>query len=192
MGKLRRKVLAVATIVVVVLAFQTPAHASTVKRTAAFVGDSITYISGHAISKAFKRYEVIGFAATPGADMAYMLPTVKNIAATNPFVFVIELGTNDAYYNIPDWQTHFNNEVAAITSVHCVVLLTVNPNLGPSAPGLNQAMYYATLSHRNIHELDWGNIQLQNPAWLGPDHVHPTPAGSRVMATLEWRAARGC
>ena len=40
-------------------------------------------------------------------------------------------------------------------------------------------------AHSNVHLLDWGDIEYQNPAWLTADGIHPTPAGQAALAALE-------
>ncbi len=122
--------------------------------------------------------------------MAEMLPALQAQAATYPFAELVELGTNDAYSNNPSWYTDFTNEVAAVQDQRCVIFLTVSSRAGPLASSINAAIFYATVAHFNFHAIDWGDIAATNPAWIGPDGIHPTPAGSTEMATLMHEAVQ--
>jgi lysophospholipase L1-like esterase len=46
-------------------------------------------------------------------------------------------------------------------------------------------MHKLAEAHPNVHLLDWGTIEYQNPAWLSGDGIHPTPAGQAALAALE-------
>jgi hypothetical protein len=45
-------------------------------------------------------------------------------------------------------------------------------------------------AHHNVHLLDWGNIEYQNPSWVEGDGIHPTAAGQAVLAQLETNELR--
>jgi len=177
------------------LAVASPAQArarSTTKEieTVAFVGDSISHLSEGAITRKFEPDYTIEFAAVPGAGMADMLPSVQQFAATDPWAMIVELGTPDAYGDNTDWFNAFVNEVNALTSQRCVVLLTVTPELGSLADDIDAAIYYVGVTHHQFHGLDWGDIEYTKSSWVMPDHIHPTPSGQKELAKLEFSAVR--
>jgi lysophospholipase L1-like esterase len=159
------------------------------KKTVVFVGDSISYISGGAIGYAFRHGYTVEFEAGVGKTMAEMLPAVKMLASAHPWAFVVELGTNDALYDIPGWKAAFANEENALASQRCVVFITVTPK-GPVRAGVNAAIAAAVKTHSNFHALDWGAVGYGEPAWVEPDGIHPTAAGQKELATLELAAVR--
>lgn len=167
----------------------TPPVLGHTQKTLAIVGDSITYISGGAISREFKHYS-IHFMAHVGATMAEMFPAVQSLASTSPRAVIIELGTNDAYTNNAGWHDAFVNEENAVVSQRCVVFLTVSPNLGTIATDINQSISDAVTTHTNFHVLDWGDIEFTNPLWVRPDEIHPTALGEGELAILERQAVK--
>jgi hypothetical protein len=165
-----------------------PASAHT-RQTVAVVGDSITVFTAADIVRDFHNYtlEVSGAA---GTTMAERLPTVEAFAATNPWAFIVELGTNDALLSVPGWQVAFQNEVNALEGQRCVVLLTLPDTLGAEAVGIDQAITYATWLHSNFHALNWGVIGYSHPKWVRSDGIHPTGLGSKRLAQLEIQTVR--
>jgi len=170
-----------------------PAQAKTREppKTVGIVDDSISFISGGAIGARFGHRYSVTLGAVPGATMAYQLPAVEAAAAGDPWAIILELGTNNAYYNAPGWKTQFDNEEAAVAGQHCVVFLTVPTEWGAVAVGLDTAIRHATKTYRNFHKLDWGNRGYSNPSWVLPDGVHPTPLGEKKLADAEFNAALG-
>lgn len=157
------------------------------RKTVAIVGDSISFISGGALAHEFKRRHFpVEMKATPGVAMATMLPTIETLATTDPWAFIIELGTNDAYgNNAAGWSDAFMNEEEALASQRCVVFITVSPRLGPIASGIDQSIVDAVMTHPNFHLVDWGDIEFTDPSFVGPDQIHPTAAGQAELAYLE-------
>lgn len=158
------------------------------------IGDSITVLAIPEIGRAF-HHNNVSIDAVVGSRMADHLSTIDRIENRGiPKDWVIELGTNDAG-NPPlntNWLTDFSNEVAALQSQPCVVLVTVNPKLGSISTGINQAIAGVVASHLNFHSIDWGNIKIRKPQWLLPDALHPSTSGSAELARLEHRAILGC
>jgi len=153
------------------------------------VGDSITWLSGNAIESALNPSYFLQLNGYPGATIANQFPTIEAFEQDPngaPSDWIIELGTNDMVFNIPNWSAAFQNQISYLSKAHCVVLLTVSPRIkNPATAKLNKMIKATPLSHSNMHVLNWGEIEYQNPAWLNPDGIHPTSAGQTELAKLE-------
>ena len=151
------------------------------------VGDSISAMSRPELAQALTPRYRVTFDTMVGTFISTWLGAIQSTTDTQPKQgWVIELGTNDTRLNEPGWPTYFHDEVQALSHQPCVVFVTVNPRIGQASRALDADIAKAVGNHPNFHSLDWGNIEWQNPkAWLMPDFVHPTPAGSTKLATLE-------
>jgi lysophospholipase L1-like esterase len=158
-------------------------------RTVDVVGDSITFITGWAIGKEFVHYTV-DVDGVPGSVMAGQLPAVERFAATDPWAMVIELGTNDAYFNVPGWQAAFQNEEDAVAGQRCVIFLTLPAKFGPEALGIDNAISTAVATNADFHELNWGVLGYKHPSWLWADGIHPDTHGQQELAKDELDAVR--
>jgi lysophospholipase L1-like esterase len=150
------------------------------------VGDSITYLSEATISSDFvhEGYQPT-ISATPGVKIGQSQAEITTLAQNQPWAWVIELGTNDAGANDTVWPEQFLAEWSAISPASCVVYVSVSPRAGAVAQQIDDAIQKLSVMHRNVHVLDWGNIEYQNAAWLNPDGIHPTPTGQAALAALE-------
>ena len=150
------------------------------------VGDSITYLSEASISSDFAHagYQPT-ISATPGVKIGQSQAEITTLAQNQPWAWVMELGTNDAGANDTVWPEQFLAEWSAISPASCVVYVSVSPRAGAVAQQIDGAIEKLSVMHSNVHVLDWGNIEYQNPAWLTPDGIHPTPAGQAALAGLE-------
>jgi hypothetical protein len=158
----------------------------------AIIGDSITELSAPDIQRALRDYNVY-IDAAGGTKIAQHLANIQQLAGDGqPRDWVIELGTNDALGENPDWANDFASEVTAVQAQPCVVFVTVNPSLGSVADGIDGAISAAVASHPNFHLLDWGDMEFRNPDWLMYDHIHPSISGRMELAKLEKRAIDDC
>jgi lysophospholipase L1-like esterase len=153
------------------------------------VGDSITYLSEPSISSAFSNagYQPT-ISATPGVKIGQLQAEITALAQNQPWAWIIELGTNDAGAQDAAWPEQFLAEWSLVSPAKCVIYVTVSPRFGLVAQQINASMQKLAEDHSNVHLLDWGNIEYQNPAWLTPDGIHPTPAGQAALAALETQA----
>lgn len=161
------------------------------------VGDSITSMSQPSIVRALTPGYQLNLYARPGATMYQLLPAIKAMMADDDgraADWILEAGTNDMAWlengdrDDPYWWWALEQEVAAVASAQCVVLLTVSPVLGltdPNATLLDADIDALPASHPNFHVLTWGTIEYENPSWVEPDHIHPTRAGQAELARLE-------
>ncbi|MGA2521769.1 MAG: hypothetical protein ABSG81_13260, partial [Acidimicrobiales bacterium] len=128
-----------------------------------------------------------------GTKIAQHLSTIQTLVDSGPpRDWVIELGTNDALGNNPNWAADFAQEVSLVQDQPCVVFVTVNPTLGPVSTGIDGAIAAAVAAHANFRSLDWGTIEFSDPAWLLSDHLHPTPTGAEELARLENTVLHTC
>jgi lysophospholipase L1-like esterase len=153
------------------------------------VGDSITYLSQPSIAADLSNsgYQPT-ISATPGVKIGQSQAEITTLAQNQPWAWVVELGTNDAGEHDTVWPQQFLAEWSLISRASCVVYVSVSPRVGAVAQQIDGAIQKLSVLHRNVHVLDWGNVEYQNPAWLEPDGIHPTPAGQGVLAGLETQA----
>jgi lysophospholipase L1-like esterase len=162
------------------------------------VGDSITVFAHHEISHALGGHYAVTTSAVIGQRIDEMLPALKHDLGKHPRAVVLNLGTNDVLQARlhPDWQTGFNAMIALVTNVPCVVLTTIS-TLAATTPTpdaavepqvaseINGAIVATAAGSHNVHVIDWNQI-VHGPdgiALLIPDRIHPSDAGSRVLAT---------
>lgn len=158
-------------------------------RTVYVVGDSISALSSSAIVADFTG---AGYQATvtavPGVKLGQAQANITTLAQHQPWAWIIELGTNDSGARNPDWRAPFFAEWDAVSPATCVIYVTVNQRAGEIARQVDSAIETLAQTHVNVHVLDWGTLEFQNPAWVAPDGVHPTAAGQTTLARLEMQA----
>jgi hypothetical protein len=153
-------------------------------RTVTVVGDSITYRSRAQIETALSPEYRVTLDSRSGSHIAQWLPTIEEIIRTTArHDWVIELGTNDLL--TPAWASPLAQEIKDLRHQRCVIFVTVDPRVVPQAETFDAALAAAVAMHPHLHILDWGDIEWDNPTWLEPDEIHPTPAGSAELAHLE-------
>jgi lysophospholipase L1-like esterase len=150
------------------------------------VGDSITSLSAGSISTALSNagYDPT-IRATPGVKIGQAQNEVMTLAQNQPHAWIIELGTNDAGANDNTWLLPFLAEWNSVAPASCVIYVTISPRAGPVGTKINAAIQNLAATHRNVHVLDWGNVEYSNPSWVYPDQIHPTPQGQAALASLE-------
>jgi len=164
------------------------------RRTVGVVGDSITFIAGTDISGSLGHGYKADVQAGIGRRTDQMLPTLQAVVRRHPYAVVVNLGTNDARQaeSHPNWRTAFDKMVAILTPTRCSILTTISTGLGGEpgsasvASGINASIAAAAAAHRNFHIVDW-NAAVHGPdgaRLLVSDHVHPSPAGQLVLASL--------
>jgi hypothetical protein len=114
---------------------------------------------------------------TPGVKIGQAQNEVATLAQQQTWAWIVELGTNDAGARDSVWSEPFLVELTAISPATCVVYVTVSERAGPVALQIDSSIDMLAASHPNVHVLDWGTIEYQNPAWVTADGIHPTPEG---------------
>jgi len=161
------------------------------------VGDSITVFAHDEISHALRGHYSVTTSAVFGQRIDEMLPALRHDLTKHPRAVVLNLGTNDVLQARlhPDWQTGYRAMISMVSHVPCVALTTISTLLTTSpildtaaepqvASEINAAIVKTAASHRNVHVIDW-NQAVHGPNGLSlliPDRVHPSDAGSRVLA----------
>ena len=150
------------------------------------VGDSITALSEAPISSDLSDagYQA-HISATAGIKIGQSQAEINALAQNQPWAWIIELGTNDAGANDTVWPGQFLEEWSVVSPATCVIYVTVSPRAGPAAQRIDANIQALARAHHNVHLLDWGNVEYQNPAWVTGDGIHPTPAGQAALALLE-------
>jgi len=150
------------------------------------VGDSISWLTAESTSRILS---LAGYgptiSATPGVTIGQMQNEVATLAQNQPHAWIIELGTNDAVFSDSAWSVPFLAEWDSVSPADCVIYVTISPRAGPLAANINTAIKDLAATHRNVHVLDWGNVEYSNPSWLHPDGIHPTTQGQAALASLE-------
>jgi lysophospholipase L1-like esterase len=155
------------------------------------VGDSITYLSEASLSADLSSagYQPT-ISASPGVKIGQSQAEISALAQNHPWAWIIELGTNDAGAQDSVWPEQFLAEWSLVSSAKCVIYVTVSPRAGPVANQIDTSMQQLADAHSNVHLLDWGTIEYQNPSWVNADGIHPTPAGQAALAALETQELR--
>jgi lysophospholipase L1-like esterase len=186
---------------VVVTAALTGCAAS--KPRVAVVGDSITVVAGGAITQDLRARYHPDIQAELGQRIDQMLPALAEQLRHHPRAVVVNLGTNDMLQAQvhPDWQSGFVRLVAMVSSLPCVVFVTIS-SLGRSsisepavAGDINDAIARAVVDHPNFHVVDWNAlVHADNgSSLLLPDNVHPSAQGSqRLAAAIRDALAHKC
>jgi hypothetical protein len=168
------------------------------------VGDSITWLATPDISGALAPHYAYLVSGKVGYTIAQQQPTINFLLANNsgaPADVIVNLGTNDAMKQhqpggYPQYQADYNNMVASLAGVHCVILVTINtltdyPS-GNTAQTINSDIAQTVATRHNFHEIDWANLISQGnnaQQWLNPtDMVHPNAAGQQEIANLYLQA----
>ena len=156
------------------------------------IGDSITELATGALSvklrSGYLRY-LPTISGRGGTTMSENVPLIEQYESTNPASYwVVELGTNDALGDNQAWGQDLVDEVQALESQRCVLLVTVGDRLpwgsNGVAGGIDVAIFFETVLHDNIHEVDWGDAQYSDPSYLLGDQIHPSSLGDRVLADM--------
>ncbi len=103
-------------------------------------------------------------------------------------VVVFDLGTNDDP-STPSALSADLQSARELAGDRCLVVATLNR---PSVAGLNRAIAAFANGSANVEVVDWHAAARENPALLGPDHIHATPAGYAERARLVADAVETC
>jgi hypothetical protein len=171
----------------------------------AIVGDSIMFltdlISGR-LAPALADAYAFDVAATPAKRIDEMQPELDRLLAARPDDVVIDLGTNDMGQSWPTWEQSFDAMWASVAGKSCVVYVTLRTQPGlPIGAQINAKIAATAAANRNVRIYDWEtdiNAALAasraDPSLPPPmsDPVHPTSAGSDILAAGVRRALDSC
>jgi hypothetical protein len=172
----------------------------------AVLGDSITDQSSAYIGAALRRSYATSITAVSGISVQGQQFAADKYALAKPSVLLVELGTNDAIHFVTNRQTvlGFKLDLARLTAKFpssCVVVTTVTTH----RPGTNTAIIafdsaarqFNDYMHANdAHVVEWdaavGAADAAGQPIVISDSVHPTLAGSQLLAQLDKAAVDGC
>jgi lysophospholipase L1-like esterase len=161
----------------------------------AIVGDSITALSDQwygRLDPALADTYAYNVAATTGMRIDQMQPELDRLLTAWPDDVVINLGTNDMTQSWPTWEQSFDAMWAAVADESCVVYVTLRTHVSwPVGAQINAKIAATAAANPNVRIYDWETdinaaiAALQADTSLPPpmyDPVHPTPAGSEILA----------
>ena len=169
----------------------TAATAAAPTRGGAMLGDSITYMSLDALTRAIAPVASLSLVGRPGYTIDQLMPDAEAAALTDPAAVIIDLGTNDALNKVSTADS-----VAALDSMLSLfpratsVVVTVNTHFGDAAARARAAAINAHIRSLDVRIADWdARVGAELAAGLPDgaitiDDVHPTTRGQKVLAGL--------
>lgn len=177
------------------------------------LGDSLTdNIRTHLHTRLDANYAV-SVTGIRGAKINTLVPAAEELAATNPEIVVINLGTNDAWNDLP-----VEESIASYDSIvdmfpnSCLVLVTIidtTSGIPPSAPYHPEVALQLNAHFRSLqtsknaviadwestligHELEYTFSQTIPKVYIYPDGIHQSDLGMEVMADLVAAGVNEC
>ena len=189
-----RSLVGLVTVLALAACHPTPVYVGSGPKLAT-VGDSVTWYSIGPLKAALTGYSRWVWGIT-GTDLvqgrtSLVIPAVD----TKPQVMVIELGINSVLRTwTPTASTALDGILADVAKVPCVIWVTPDAltvsnfdTWGPTTLHQRIAGWRALLAqriagHANVHQADWGAIEINHPEWYRSDGLHPNPAGEQALA----------
>jgi hypothetical protein len=168
---------------------------SPVPHVVGLVGDSLAFAAGGAIDPAFRAAglrAILDLAPGRRIDVrndsvhaSAGLEAVRGVAAFRPEVMIVQLGTNDVFFDAPDRDRY----VALISSVLDEIgrdVPTVWVNVWRTDQPVASQLFDDVLQQSaaldlNLHVADWAAVARAEPV-LRPDGVHPNGFGDTRFA----------
>jgi hypothetical protein len=109
-----------------------------------------------------------------------------------PGVLAVSLFTNDDPGHVSELVDAVHDSTRYVAQGGCVVWATIvrPPVGGTSYDRANNRL--RSLASAQVIVVDWADEVRQHPGWIGPDGVHPTPAGYDQRARLYAEGIRQC
>lgn len=150
-------------------------------------GDSITAIvAPYATADMSSEYR-LDVSAHNGARIDQILPYLTEQLKTPPAVAVVNVGTNDAVQGYANWRVAFDQVVAQVASVPCVVFVTVAESTDAYDVTHSQvaAQINAAIAETGYRVADWNAVVLERGLEVSAEGIHPTiPVGAQTLADL--------
>jgi lysophospholipase L1-like esterase len=129
-----------------------------------------------------------------GRPLAEGMDVLARTDLSGAGVLAISLFTNDAPTETGALEAAVRATLARAGPRGCVVWATiVRPPLdGVSYNRANALLERLATRDRRLRLVPWARRVAAQPRLMGPDGVHPTPAGYALRAAMYARAARSC
>jgi cell division septation protein DedD len=117
-----------------------------------------------------------------------------SIPSDGSTVLAVSLFTNDDPTHTSQLQSAVRQALARVGPNGCVVWATIArpPVNGVSYDAANSLLARLARSDSRLQIVPWAEQTAARPSLLGPDGVHPTPAGYQLRARLYAEAAQSC
>ena len=139
------------------------------------------------------RVSVDGRVSRPLAEGLSILRSAS-LPSDGSTVLAISLFTNDDPSHTAQLRAAVQQTLDRVGSNGCVVWATIArpPVNGVSYDAANSLLRRMAQSDSRLRIVPWAEQTAARPSLLGPDGVHPTPAGYRLRAQLYAQAAESC
>jgi hypothetical protein len=168
----------------------------------AIVGDSITRFVDPALDGTLDDRYQIDVRHHDGWRTVQLLPYLEDQLTTQPEAVIANLGTNDAlqnYWGIDDWTNAWDELIADVADVPCVVLVNVSTSVELwqdgllSAEPINARIEAEVAAHPNFRLVDWNaEVQAVGYGAVTIDAIHPNEAGVAWLANAYRSALDSC
>lgn len=164
--------------------------------TLVLVGDSLAVGVRSLLPAALPNWkvQVLGRVGRPLAEGMSILSSLDLPQGTPRQVLAISLFTNDDPTHTDALQAAVRRTLALVGSHGCVIWATIArpPVNGVSYRAANTLLERLAASNPALVIAPWAEQVAANPALLGGDGVHPTPAGYQLRARLYAQATHAC
>jgi len=156
------------------------------------VGDSLEELTSPYLER-YLRGIPLTVNAVGGSNSYQILDLFEESYDPSQSVIVFDAGTNDNP-NYPQILAENVRKVAAVVGNRCIVLPTIHGFTveGTGNQGKNRVVSRFAAERPGTQVPDWAGAVHRDPGLLGPDHLHPTPAGSDYRAQLIAQGVLGC
>jgi hypothetical protein len=139
------------------------------------------------------RVSVNGRVSRPLAEGMNILSDTP-IPSDGTSVLAMSLFTNDDPTHTAELQAAVKQTLDQVGANGCVVWATIArpPVNGVSYDAANSLLRRLARSDSRLRIVPWAEQTAARPSLLGPDRVHPTPAGYQLRAQLYAQAAQSC
>jgi lysophospholipase L1-like esterase len=136
-----------------------------------------------------------GGALSAVLDDGVMLDVAEEYGRDAPAVVVIELGTNDAWFDelsVSEAEAGLQAIWSRFSEVCRVVVTVAESASAPDYDGAEGARINVALTATADHVVDWRSLSADQPGLLNADGIHPTADGAAVLARAISDAVRSC
>jgi hypothetical protein len=140
------------------------------------------------------RVAINGLGGRPLVEGMQILQSTR-VPQDGSVILAFSLYTNDDPRNVRALRAAIKTSLDRAGPRGCVVWATIfrGPIAGQTYDAANALMRrMARAEPRRMRLVDWATKARQEPALIGPDGIHPTPAGVAIRSQMYADAARSC